>query len=85
VIICHSATDDTGRSVLTVKQKAMEEKKEFKAQAAIEVIDFGPLKITGNFQLKDLKREKEESPGEIWLCRCGRSATKPYCDGSHKK
>jgi len=63
----------------------MEEKKEFKPQAVIEVIEFGPIKITGNFQLKDLKREKEESPGEILLCRCGKSATKPYCDGSHKR
>lgn len=63
----------------------MEEKKEFKSQADIDVTDFGPLKITGNFILKDLKRDKEESPGEIWLCRCGKSETKPYCDGSHKK
>ena len=24
-------------------------------------------------------------PGVIKLCGCGRSATKPFCDGSHKK
>lgn len=62
----------------------MEEKKSDKSQAIIEVIDFGPLKITGNFLLKDLKRNKEESPGEVWLCRCGKSRNKPYCDESHK-
>ena len=78
-------TDVTEKLVLTVKRKAMEAKKEFKSQAVIEVIEFGPLKISGNFKLKDLKRDKEESPGEIWLCRCGKSATKPYCDGSHKR
>jgi CDGSH-type Zn-finger protein len=43
------------------------------------------LKISGNFIIKDLKRDTEESPGEIWLCRCGKSENKPYCDGSHKK
>jgi CDGSH-type Zn-finger protein len=63
----------------------MEEKKEEKSQAIIEVIDFGPLKITGNFLVKDLKRDKEESPAEIKLCICGKSGNKPYCDESHKK
>ncbi len=63
----------------------MEENKEKKSQATIEVIEFGPLKITGNFLLKDLKRGTENSPGEILLCRCGKSANKPFCDESHKK
>jgi CDGSH-type Zn-finger protein len=62
----------------------MEENKENKSQALIEIIDFGPLKITGNFMLKDLKRGKEESPGEVKLCICGKSGNKPYCDESHK-
>lgn len=63
----------------------MEEKKENKAEAIIEVIEDGSLKITGNFILKDLKRGEEAASGEIWLCRCGKSANKPYCDGSHDK
>ncbi len=37
---------------------------EKKSQALVEVIDFGPLKITGNFLLKDLQRNKEETPGK---------------------
>jgi CDGSH-type Zn-finger protein len=63
----------------------MEEINEKKAQAIVEVIEFGPLKITGNIILKDLKRDKEDTSQEIWLCRCGKSGNKPYCDGSHKK
>jgi len=63
----------------------MEEKKLHKPQAVIELIDFGPMKITGNFVIKDLKRDTEDSPGEVLLCRCGKSENKPYCDDSHKK
>ena len=76
---------DTGKSGLQVNLVQMEEKKANKIQANIEVIDFGPLKITGNFIIKDLSRGIESSPGEIFLCRCGRSRNKPYCDESHKK
>jgi len=63
----------------------MEEKKENKSQVLVEVIDFGPLKVTGNFILKDLQRNNEDTSGEILLCRCGKSDNKPYCDDSHKK
>ena len=62
----------------------MDDSKENKSQAIIEVIDFGPLKNSGNFLQKDLKRGNEESPVEVKLCICGKSGNKPYCDESHK-
>ena len=68
-----------------VNTSGMEESIKNKFQAIIEVIDFGPLKITGNFQIKDLKRDREDSSAEVLLCRCGKSENKPYCDESHKK
>jgi len=68
-----------------VNIQGMEEKKENKSQAIIEVVEFGPLKITGNFLLRDLKRDTEDSPGDISLCICGKSGSKPFCDDSHKK
>jgi CDGSH-type Zn-finger protein len=63
----------------------MEENKKHKPVAEVEIIDSGPLRISGNFILKDLQRDKETVPGEVYLCRCGRSSDKPFCDGSHKK
>jgi CDGSH iron-sulfur domain-containing protein 3 len=62
----------------------MEENKEHKSQAIVEVIDSGPLKITGNIRIKDLKRDAEDSPKEVLLCLCGKSRNQPYCDDSHK-
>ncbi len=49
----------------------------------IEIMENGPLIVTGlkNFQNS---KGKELSPKDrIALCRCGESANKPYCDGSH--
>jgi CDGSH-type Zn-finger protein len=63
----------------------MEEKKDIKPQALIEVLDNGPIRITGNILLRDARKDIMESPTEVWLCRCGRSQNKPYCDGTHKK
>lgn len=54
-------------------------------KVTVEVIDGGPIKISGRIILKDLKRDTEETPDEIYLCRCGRSKTKPFCDDSHKE
>jgi 3-phenylpropionate/trans-cinnamate dioxygenase ferredoxin subunit len=45
----------------------------------------GPYEVQGQPALVDY--EGAAYPGEetIYLCRCGRSATKPFCDGTHKK
>jgi CDGSH-type Zn-finger protein len=63
----------------------MEERKENKTYTIVEVIDSGPLKISGHILIKDMKRDYEDFPSEVWLCRCGKSENKPYCDCSHKK
>jgi len=44
----------------------------------------GPLKVSGDAEIFAADGSLLEQAGELWLCRCGRSSTKPYCDGSHK-
>ena len=29
--------------------------------------------------------ESEERKGPLFLCRCGQSSTKPFCDAAHRK
>jgi 3-phenylpropionate/trans-cinnamate dioxygenase ferredoxin subunit len=53
--------------------------------AIVEIIDGGPLKIEGPMILKDLKKDIYENRREVFLCRCGNSGKKPYCDTSHRK
>jgi CDGSH iron-sulfur domain-containing protein 3 len=62
----------------------MEDTKSEKSKTIIEVVDSGPLKISGSFIIKDLKRDREIRMEEVFLCRCGKSSDKPFCDGSHK-
>lgn len=85
MIISHSAMGGTGRQVLTANKSMMEENKQSKPQAIIEVTENGPLKITGNIIIKDMKRGIEDNSKEVLLCLCGKSENKPYCDDSHKK
>ncbi|MBE9517696.1 MAG: CDGSH iron-sulfur domain-containing protein [Bacteroidetes bacterium] len=45
----------------------------------------GPLKVTGPKRIKgsDGKIIKKDEP--VFLCRCGNSSNKPFCDGTHKR
>ena len=52
--------------------------------ARITVYPDGPLIVRGSFILDDLDEGRLPTGRLIALCRCGRSATKPLCDGSHK-
>jgi len=45
----------------------------------------GPIEVTGNFELFDTGGQPIEVNGPVFLCRCGESSNKPFCDGSHKK
>ncbi|MEA2390711.1 MAG: hypothetical protein QOK31_820 [Solirubrobacteraceae bacterium] len=60
---------------------------EDRAQVEIKVRDGGPYKVTGPVRLVDAEGREWPLPlGEvITLCRCGQSATKPFCDASHKE
>jgi len=44
----------------------------------------GPLHLEGSFTLIGADRVSVQVSG-VNLCRCGRSANKPFCDGSHRR
>ena len=52
----------------------------------ITINNNGPIKIEGEFELLDPQGQPFGLAGRtvISLCRCGHSANKPFCDGSHK-
>ena len=51
----------------------------------IAVIPDGPLWLTGGIPVDRSDGEPFETRNRVTLCRCGYSAAKPLCDGSHKE
>jgi len=69
------------------------------AAPKVTIIKNGPYRVTGAAPLaKQIIAVNQEGESETWeqgelyaareqysLCRCGHSASKPFCDGTHKK
>lgn len=53
--------------------------------ATVTVYPDGPLVLRGDFAVRSVDGAAIETGRVVALCRCGRSALKPLCDGSHKK
>jgi 3-phenylpropionate/trans-cinnamate dioxygenase ferredoxin subunit len=55
-------------------------------EVTITVRDHGNLRVTGPITLLDGEGNafEVEAGKAVFLCRCGGSATKPFCDSSHR-
>ena len=47
----------------------------------------GPYYVSGTFVVKDAQGNEVDCAGQttVYLCRCGYSTMKPFCDGSHEE
>jgi len=50
----------------------------------VKRIPNGPLHVLGNLTLVTGAGREAWRGTEAWLCRCGESKNKPFCDGSHR-
>lgn len=56
------------------------------ANVEIKANQNGPLIIAGSATYVGVDGQEQTTPGSaIALCRCGQSANKPFCDGTHRK
>ena len=55
------------------------------AEVTIEATPNGPYLVTGPIELRDADDTVRPTKGKIWLCRCGGSTKKPFCDGTHSR
>jgi CDGSH-type Zn-finger protein len=51
----------------------------------VDVLPMGPLKVDGNLEICTGTGRTILRTQRAFLCRCGASKNKPYCDGSHTK
>lgn len=70
------------------EERKQEDGDKIKSEAAhimkIQVTANGPYLIQTECLIVHSDGKEEIKQGTIALCRCGASANKPYCDGSHK-
>ena len=53
------------------------------SEITITPTDDGPYLVRGNVTLLDAEGSPYQVGETIALCRCGRSGTRPFCDGTH--
>lgn len=51
----------------------------------ITPLDNGPYRVVGEITLVDADGNTIETKATTFLCRCGQSSNKPFCDGTHNK
>jgi CDGSH-type Zn-finger protein/uncharacterized Fe-S cluster protein YjdI len=54
-------------------------------EVAMAPLPNGPLRVAGNLEVISGTGRTIAKSTELYLCRCGHSANKPYCDGSHAR
>lgn len=55
------------------------------AEVQVNVRAKGPLAIVGAVEVVDADGAVLSSEDRTFLCRCGGSGNKPFCDGTHKR
>jgi CDGSH-type Zn-finger protein len=55
-----------------------------KLDPSIGVPNYGPLCVKGGVSVESADGSTYEIRNRVTLCRCGKSANKPFCDGSHQ-
>jgi len=52
-------------------------------KTSVVFLENGPIQVTGTIQITGQYGQKDTDTA-VYLCRCGESKNKPYCDGTHK-
>ena len=79
----HNEVNFTATGEIPAKESEPLEKRD--GEVGITPSPDGPLKVEGNLEICCGTGRTIERTQKAFLCRCGASKNKPYCDGSHVK
>jgi uncharacterized Fe-S cluster protein YjdI len=54
-------------------------------ETSVTPVPNGPLFLRGRVRISDADERLLREDTRVALCRCGASANKPFCDGSHRR
>ena len=66
-------------------EKSESDQEKVSGRKAIRVYIGGPYEVSGDIQLNINDEMGLSNDDPYYLCRCGASENKPFCDGSHKR
>jgi CDGSH-type Zn-finger protein len=58
---------------------------EYRGNTIVKPLRNGPLMVSGPLEVVSGTGRTVMRGSETFLCRCGASSNKPFCDGTHKK
>ncbi|WP_224447192.1 CDGSH iron-sulfur domain-containing protein [Haloprofundus salilacus] len=72
--VADDATDDAGTEARTGE-----------GRLSVVPTSNGPLRVSGPFEMRGEDDGSMFRGTDVWLCRCGHSEEKPFCDGTHAR
>ena len=55
------------------------------SEVTIKSLTDGPLEVSGEVEILAADGSLVKETSKSYLCRCGHSGNKPFCDGAHKR
>jgi len=82
---CDNTHEEINFETVDVQNVKVNESAEQGGTLKITATVNGPYEVVGNLQIEDTAGNVIFNGTKTWLCRCGGSSNKPFCDGTHNK
>ncbi len=76
---------DSPKEDISIIKEETETLENVDPKTKIQILKDGPALISGDFSITDVNGNKLANADNVAICRCGKSLSMPYCDGTHHK